>query len=71
MMIQMQYFTSLGPRHTDEISILVRSEDLVECRLADDGSGTVNWRVNGKEADVSMSRCVVWPCRFVATGAFS
>lgn len=23
--------------------------DLVECRLADDGSGTVTWRVNGKE----------------------
>lgn len=27
-----------------------RSEDLVECRLADDGSGEVSWRVNGKEA---------------------
>lgn len=26
------------------------SKDLVECRLADDGSGTVTWRVNGKEA---------------------
>jgi len=25
--------------------------DLVECRLADDGSGAVSWKVNGKEVD--------------------
>ena len=27
-------------------------QDLVECRLADDGSGAVSWKVNGKEAEV-------------------
>lgn len=31
-------------------------QDLVECRLADDGSGAVSWKVNGKEAEVGETK---------------
>ncbi|CAK8990446.1 unnamed protein product [Durusdinium trenchii] len=45
-----------GARLTQDMAAYGTSEgklqpgDLVECRLADDGSGEVSWRVNGKEA---------------------